>query len=149
MKRIFHVLASLILAWAVAKSQGAVPYLSLGGANYTNHSYLEFGSIGLADSGMDLSCYTDLATCCNNMDGNDRGDWHYPNGTRLSFGGNAVNFLRRSQRISLNRNGGPVDSVASGIYRCHIETNAVRSDDMADTTTREVIYIGLYNNGGM
>ena len=36
----------------------------------------------------------------------------------------------------------------SGIYRCTIETNAVRSDDGSDMTAREIAYVGLYSDGG-
>ena len=36
----------------------------------------------------------------------------------------------------------------NGIYQCTIETNAVRSDDSSDVTTREIIYLGLYASGG-
>ena len=148
MEHFYRVLASLVLASIVVESQGTVPYLSLGTTNYTNHSYLQFDSIGLQDSFTDLECHTDLVTCCNADYGEDRGNWYYPNGTRLSFSGNAVNFLRRSQRVDLSRNGGAVSSVANGIYRCTIETNAVRSDNSNDTTTGEVVYVGIYTSGG-
>ena len=139
---ICQVLASVVLASIIANSQGSVPYLRLASTNYTNHSYFEFSDIGPPDSLTDLECRTDLETCCNDADGSHRGNWYYPNGTRLSFNGNALNFLRRSQSVDLSRiEDADVSSAAEGIYRCTIDTNAFNA-------TGETIYVGLYPTGG-
>ena len=145
MEHVCLLLWTLVLALSVAETHGTFPYLSMGSGNRSNHSYLVFSSLGAPDSLLDLRCHTDLTSCCNSGDGADRGDWYYPNGTRLSFRDNALFFLRRSQRVSLGRNQElTVDAAAEGIYRCSIETNAVRSDDSSDTTVGEVIYVGIY-----
>ena len=142
-------LVLLLLAWAVAESHETVPYLRHFDTNLANNSYMTFSNLGPPDSVTDLRCYTDLTTCCNSMDGSDRGDWYYPNGTRLPFSSNTIFFLRRTQRVSLGRREMSTAGVAAeGIYRCSIETNAVRSDDINDLTTRELVYVGLYTGNG-
>ena len=86
-------------------------------------------------------CHTDLSTCCHGGAGPDRGDWHFPNGTRLLFHGPL--FERRlTQRVELGRGAGS-SSIPSGIYRCDIETRAVNSADNTYT-----VYVGLYDSGG-
>lgn len=143
MEYLLHVLTGLILVWpVVVNAQLTVPYISHNGVILANHGYFEFNDIGGGDSTTELNCHTDLTTCCRSTDGIHRGDWYYPNGTRLAFGDNSLNYLRRTQRVAMNRVGS-VNSAAGGIYRCAIDTNAVQSMD-----NREVVYIGLYNNGG-
>ena len=99
-------------------------------------------------SGSDnVQCITDLSTCCTNAAGSHRGDWHFPDGTRLPFNGNTVDTfeVRVSQGVDIRRNS-DVNSPTVGIYRCGIPTNAVHDDD--DTSVRDTVYVGLYTASG-
>ena len=83
-----------------------------------------------------IECSTDLKTCCSSMQGLYRGDWYFPNGTRVPLVGD-VYETRAQQRVTLYRdvNG----SSPSGIYHCSIPVNdmIIGSD-----------IIGLYEFGG-
>ena len=123
-------------------------YVSFLGTNLPNHGYVNLTLVGDTRNGSDsVQCHTDLSTCCNDAQGSDRGDWYFPNGERLDFGGHHGDIYqwRLAKRVDLHqRNSG----VISGIYCCTIETNAVHNNDHSDTTTRETVYVGLYANGG-
>ena len=101
-----------------------------------NHSYVDLSLVGGSQSDR-ISCHTDLPTCCSSAQGPDRGDWFFPNGTRLPFQitGDDIVEDRGAERVDLirrnNRN-------VSGIYYCNI---IVRSGS-------ELVYIGLYDMGG-
>ena len=122
-----------------------VPYVSFMGTNLSNHSYVDMNLVGSNDDGSDnVQCHTDLDTCCHGDVGPDRGDWYFPNMSRLQFLGN-IHQRRRHLHVQLRRkNGGNT----SGIYHCDIETIAVHSDEDDDVTTRETVYVGLYSSGG-
>ena len=114
----------------------------------SNHSYVNLTAVGDAMDGSDsVQCHTDLSTCCSGAQGDDRGDWYFPDGNRLPFNsvGNDIYEHRTAQQVDLRRRN---DAGTSGIYRCDIETNAVHSDNDSDTTTRETVYAGLYASGG-
>ena len=114
------------------------------GMDLSNHSYVDLTTVGVARDGSDsVQCHTDLVTCCSAADGADRGDWYFPNGTRLPFPYNIVNIFesRQAQRVDLRHRGR--SDVTSGMYRCALETNAVNVDD-----GRETVYAGLYASGG-
>ena len=135
----------LFLLWSLVEvhSQTA-PYLSFMGETLSNHSYVNLSLVGGLDSGDEVICHTDLSTCCGGNDGPDRGDWYFPDGDRLPFPGNHPLVERRlQQRVELHVYRGD-RSAPSGIYHCSIETRAVHSDD----TTRETVYVGLYESGG-
>ena len=139
----------LFLLWSLVEvhSQTA-PYLTFMGEILPDHSYVDLSLVGDAGSGDEVVCHTDLSTCCRGSDGPDRGDWYFPNGDRLPFPGNHPLVERRTfQTVELYR-GDRSGSIPSGIYRCSIETIAVHSDDNTDTTTRETVYVGLYESGG-
>ena len=142
---VMSVLLCLLSALVEVHSQ-TVPYVSFMGTNLTNHSYVDLTLVGRAgDGGDSVQCHSDLNTCCSSGQGGDRGDWYFPNGSRLEFSGD-IYEQRRAQRVDLHhRNNGDT----SGIYRCDIETNAVHSYDESDTTTRETVYVGLYASGGV
>ena len=94
-----------------------------------------------------LQCHTDLVTCCNRSQGADRGDWYFPSEDRLQFYADPGDIYeqRIAQRVDIRRRN---NGDTSGIYRCAIETNAVRSDNITDITTRVTVYVGLYSSGG-
>ena len=86
-------------------------------------------------------CHTDLGTCCSGSQGIHRGDWSFPDGTRLPFIGNSVpiGLGRAAQRAVIRRT---TATGPTGIYRCDISTNAVHSD--IDQSVGETVYVGLY-----
>ena len=139
----------LFLLWSLVEvhSQTA-PYLTFMGETLPDHSYVDLSLVGGAGSGNEVICHTDLSTCCRGGGGPDRGDWYFPNGDRLPFRSRHPLVERRlQQRVELYRGDGS-GSAPSGIYRCSIETNAVHSADNTDNTTRETVYVGLYESGG-
>ena len=68
--------------------QQTYPHVSFMGQNLTNHSYLDLSLVGNERDGSDsVQCHTDLNTCCSSAQGHYRGDWYFPEGTRLPFSG--------------------------------------------------------------
>ena len=118
------------------------PYVSFNGTTYANHSYLDLTLVGNMDSNKVL-CHTSLQTCCSRGQGAHRGDWYFPNGSRLPFpyhGMNAIAKQRAARRVELVRiNDGDV----SGIYLCNITTSVSYGMGMI-----EFVFIGLYASGG-
>ena len=141
----------LFLLWSLVEvhsQTSAAPYLTFMGETLPDHSYVNLSLVGGLGSGDEVVCNTDLSTCCHGGGGPDRGDWYFPNGDRLPFPGNHPLVERRlPQRVELSRGIGS-GSAPSGIYHCSIETRAVYSDYNTDTTTRETVYVGLYDSGG-
>ena len=123
-----------------------IPYVRFMGVDLANHSYVDLDAVGMLMN-ESIECRTDLSTCCTNAVGDDRGDWFYPNKSRLLFNGPSLFFNRGNQRIFMYRVS-PVAASDSGIYRCSIETNAVHIEGIDDDSVREVVYIGAYKNGG-
>ena len=81
------VLLLLGLFWSLAHSQ-RVPYVSFMSQTLANHSYVDLSQVGNDGSGSNsVQCHTDLDTCCTSGDGGHRGDWYFPDGTRLPFSG--------------------------------------------------------------
>ena len=119
-----------------------IPYISFQGRNLSNHSYVNLSRVGSDTSVIDsVQCITDLHTCCSNTDGPHRGDWYFPDGTRLPFTGD-ISEHRDVQRVDLlHRKKNGID----GIYRCDISTDAVHE---IDASVRDTVYVGLYLNGG-
>ena len=123
------------------------PYVSFNGQTLANHSYVNLSLVGNDTSGSDsVQCHTDLSTCCSMKQGLRRGDWYFPNGTRLLFSTDspkpAVGESRGDQRVDLRRR----TQGRSGIYRCNIPTAEVHDD--TDASVRDTVYVGLYLNGG-
>ena len=111
--------------------------------NLTNHSYVNLSLVTNTASGS-VQCHTDLGTCCTGPQGPHRGDWYFPDGSRLqSSGGGDIYQSRDAQRVDLRRRNG---WTASGIYQCSIPTLAVHDD--SDPSVRDYVYLGLYDSGG-
>ena len=113
-----------------------------------NHSYVDLSEVRNYGSGSDsVQCYTDQYGCCSSAQGAHRGDWYFPNGTRLPFSGYGdIYEQREAQRVDLRRNSGA--NSPTGIYRCDIPTNAVHG--VIDISVRDTVYVGLYTaSGGM
>ena len=143
----------LCLLWSLVEvqSQTEYPYISFMGTTLPDHSYVDLSQVGGDRSGSDsdtLQCHTDLSTCCSTEQLSPRGDWFFPNGTRLPFynesGDIQESLLTRVVHI---RRLNPAINGPSGIYRCFIGTNAVHDNN--DPSVGEAVYVGLYHNGGV
>ena len=121
--------------------QQTYPYVSFMDQNLTNHSYVDLSLVGNGRDGSDsVQCHTDLSTCCSGSQGSYRGDWYFPDGTRLPFSGDIYEG-RGAQRVDLRRTSSPEPT---GIYRCDIPTNAVHHDTNT-SVVRDTVYVGLYS----
>ena len=137
----------LSLLWSLMEVHSQTfPYVSFMGQTLANHSYVNFSLAGDNVSGNNsVRCRTDLTTCCSGTEGSHRGDWYFPNGTRLPFPGNHIYadaFEQRGNQSVDIRHRNRITS-PNGIYRCDIETTAVH-----DNQVREKVYVGLYTRGG-
>ena len=118
------------------------PYVSFLGQTLVNHSYVDLSTVGYSSDGSNsVQCHTDLSTCCSGSQGIHRGDWYFPNVTRLPFSGN-MSEARGAQRIDLRRT---TATGQTGIYHCGIPTIAVHDD--TDISVRDTVYVGLYTTG--
>ena len=141
---VMRTLLLLSFLWSLVEvhSQSA-PFISLRGETLPDHGYVAFSVVG--DSGSDgVQCVTDFQTCCSSSQGDHRGDWYFPNKTRVPIVSGGVVEIRGAQRVELRRR---IDALSpSGIYHCEIPTNAVHND--IDITVRETVYVGIYSSGG-
>ena len=147
-------LSLLCLLWSLVEVQSyTAPFISFLGNPLPNHSYVDLSQVGSIRDGSDsdtVQCHTDLSTCCDVHQLSPRGDWFFPNGTRLPFynesGGFDVRESLKLQVVHLRHMNISINA-PSGIYRCFIGTNAVH--DNSDPSVGETVYVGLYHNGGM
>ena len=141
-----------LLLWSLVEvhSQTEFPHVSFMGETLPNHSYVDLTAVRRPEDGGDsLECHTDLDSCCSGAQGVHRGDWYFPNGTRLPFSksGDTLRYTyeqREAQRVDLRRWNNATSP--SGIYRCDIPTLAVHHE--TDISVRETVYVGLYATGG-
>lgn len=144
--RVHGLLVNLLCSIVVVANTQTIPYLSFLGNNLSNHSYVDFSTVG--DENNSIQCHTDLVTCCNSDQGTDRGDWFYPSGERVSINNSdSEPFYQHwaSQSVDLRYRGEPAVPSIMGIYQCAIETSAVNNEN---NTARQVLYVGLYNSTG-
>ena len=130
-----------------AQTQTDYPFVTIMGENFPNHSYIDLtlvGEVKAAGIKNIMRCNTDLDTCCGSTQGDHHGDWYFPIGTSVEGPENGTDIYRRrgNQRVNLLRRNNAMSP--SGIYRCDIPTNALRTE----TTARDSIYVGLFANGG-
>ena len=143
----------LSLLWSLVKvnAQQTFPYVSFMDQTLANHSYVDLSLVWRPDIGGSdsVQCITDLGTCCSMADGAHRGDWYFPNGTRLPFNApdNNTYEFRWSQRVDIRRRRYSYSdpNQPPGIYRCGIPTTAVHDDN---TSVRDTVYVGLYTASG-
>ena len=142
----FGCVVVLSLFWSLVHCQ-TFPYISFMGQTLANHSYVDLSRVGNAGDNSDgVQCHTDLSTCCSDTEGIHRGDWYFPNGTRLPFVSNAntpVGEARDAQRVNIRRS---TATGPAGIYHCDIPIEALH-DDM-DISVRDTVYLGLYTITG-
>ena len=101
--RMLAVVISLSLLWSLVKVHSQTfLYVSFRGQNLANHSYVDLSLVGISKNGGDsVQCHTDLTTCCSSGQGIHRGDWYFPNGTRLIFAN--IYESREKKRVDLRR----------------------------------------------
>ena len=137
----------MMVCWSVGEVYcQTFPYVSSMSQTLDNHSYVDLSLVGDDFSGSDsVPCITDLSTCCSGPQGVHRGDWYFPNDSRLPFfGGGDIYEFRRAQRVDLRRSNNA--NSPTGIYRCDIPTNDVH--DNTDSSVRDTVYVGLYTASG-
>ena len=139
------VLSLLLSLVEEVHCQQTYPHVSFMGQNLSNHSYVNISTVGsMMDNSDSVVCHTDLETCCSGSQGRHRGNWSFPDGTRLPYLGDSVpvGFGRTAQVAVIRRTNatGP-----TGIYRCDIPTNAVHDRD--GNRVRDTVYVGLYTAG--
>ena len=134
----------LALSLLEVHSQQTFPYVSFNGKTLANHSYAVLSLVG--DSGSDIfQCHTDLSTCCTGYQGPHRGNWYFPDGTRVYFSRD-IYENRAARRVDLRRRNSATSQ--AGLYRCDIPTIAVHH--YTYIYVRDTVYVGLYNaSGGM
>ena len=145
--RMLAVVVSLSLLWSLVEvNSQTFPFVSFMGQNLANHSYANFSLVGKPNYGGDsVQCHTDLTTCCSSRQGIHRGDWYFPNGTRLLLPIFAnIYESREKKRVDLRRRGA---TSPTGMYYCDIATVDVH-DNETTQLTRKRVYVGLYANGG-
>ena len=139
---------SLTLLWCLvevdSQNMRSYPNVTFMDETLANHSYVDFNLVGNHTSDS-IQCHTDLGTCCSGAEGPHRGDWYFPNGTRLPFSG-PIGEGRGAQIVEIRTGIDTPPSSIPGIYRCDISTNAVHDD--TDILVRETVYVGLYSSGG-
>ena len=143
-----RIVSLLSLLWSLVEVHcQTAPYVTFMGNTVPNHGYVDLGQVGndYRDGSDSVQCITDLSTCCASSQGIHRGDWYFPDGTRLPFFGD-IDENRVAQRVDLRRENNANSPV--GIYHCDIATEAVHSD--GDNSVRDTVYVGLYTaSGGM
>ena len=138
------LLLLFLLSLVEVHCQQTYPNVTFMGQTLVNHSYVDLSTVGSASDGSNsVQCHTDLSTCCSGSQGHHRGDWYFPNGTRLLLSGNVYEG-HGAQRVELRRT---TATGTTGIYRCDIATVAVHDD--TDISVRETVYVGLYPTDGM
>ncbi|CAI8025888.1 hypothetical protein GBAR_LOCUS14925, partial [Geodia barretti] len=107
----------LSLLWSLVEVHSQTfPYVSFMSQTLANHSYVDLSQVG-NDRSDSVQCHTDLSTCCSSLQGSQRGDWYFPDGTRLPFpGGSDIYEQRGNDRVDLRRHNNPTSP--TGIYRC-------------------------------
>ena len=92
----------------------------------------------IGEGGDALLCMIEQPVCCQYLYtgaiDDDRGNWYFPNGTRINSSGDSLDFNRTSGQVvvRLNRRQGRVP----GIYHCEIPN---------EMNVTQNIYIGVYN----
>ena len=139
----------LMLSWSLeGVNSQTFPYVSFMGQTLANHSYVDLSQVGDGSGSDSVQCITDLGRCCTRSQGFHRGDWYFPDGTRLPLPLHSDDIYenRGAQRVDLHHRNNALSP--TGIYRCDIPTDAVNDD--TDNSVRDTVYVGLYTaSGGM
>ena len=122
--------------------QTTFPYISFLGRNLANYSYVDLSLVRDYYDGSDsVQCHTDLLMCCSGSQGPHRGDWYYPDGSRVQFPGvENIHESRGDMRVDFRAR--HTATSPTGIYHCGIPTVAVHSD--MDISVRESVCGSLW-----
>ena len=137
-----NIIILFVCSLVKVHSEQIYPHVSFKDSTLLNHSYVNIEEVGHYPNGSDsVRCRTDLQSCCAGDNRFHRGDWYFPNGTRLPFGSNSADILqaRGVKVIDLRRK---TATSPAGIYRCDVSTQAVHNN--SDKSVRESVYVGLY-----
>ena len=97
----------MLFCWSVREVYYQ-PYVSFNGQTLANHAYVYLSLVGRPDpdGGEGVQRITDLESCCTGSDGIHRGDWYFPDGTRLPFPAPNVDTFetRVSRGVDIRRN---------------------------------------------
>ena len=98
--------------------QTTFPYISFLGQTLANHSYVDLSLVRDYYDGSDsVQCHTDLSSCCSGAQGPHRGDWYYPDGSRVQFPGvENIHESRGDMRVDFRARHSATSP--SGIYHC-------------------------------
>ena len=92
----------------------------------------------IGEGGDALLCMIEQPVCCQYLYtgaiDDDRGNWYFPNGTRINSSGDSLDFNRTRDQIVVHLNRRQVR--VPGIYRCEIPN---------ELNVTQNIYIGVYN----
>ena len=133
------------LLWSLVEvhSQTEFPYVSFMGETLPNHSYVDLNEVGLPfmdSSEYAVECHTNLTTCCSMREGGHRGDWYFPDGSKLPIAGGGDIFEHRTvQQVYIARQNDA--NSPSGVYRCDIQVDN-------SSQARQSVYVGVYHSGG-
>ena len=110
--------------------------LQLNGMFYLNNSIIAPGDFGVFPFG--LLCLTNYKLCCRREDTGltGQGQWYFPNATNVELKFRSpltFNMVRLKSLLALNREDSFLPN--SGVYRCQIPVDSVRTEN---------IYIGIY-----
>ena len=101
-----------------------------------NNSYVAFSLVGNMGRNS-VQCHTQFRNCCRPGEGENIGDWYFPNRDRLQFKG-SIYQNRHAQRVELRTT---IEATSkTGIYCCDIPFNS---------SMRDTLCVGLYNNAGI
>ena len=143
-----RIVSLLSLLWSLAEVYCQIaPYVTFMGQTVYNHGYVDFSLVGDDTSGSGnntVQCHTDLDTCCSPSQGPHRGDWYFPDGTRLDYSSN-IRESRGDKRVDLRRQSNAPAS-PTGIFCCDIPTVAIHHD--YTNSVRGTVYVGLYTASG-
>ena len=136
----------VLVCWSVGEVYcQTFPHVSFMSQTLANYSYVNLSLVGDDLSGSDsVQCITDLSPCCSVTEGPHRGDWYFPNETRVYFTWN-IRQSRGDKSVFLRHRINTPNS-PTGIYRCDIPTIAVHDD--TDISVRDTVYVGLYTASG-
>ena len=134
------VLLSLLF-WSLLEIQSQTvssPYLSFKDKNISNNTYVNISQIGKATDGRDIvQCISVLQNCCNST---HKGDWYFPNGSRLQFG-DGIHESRGTHRVDLRHRSATTNS-PTGVYCCKVPFN------VSNPRARKMLCVGVYTNLG-
>ena len=139
MECMIRAAAVFTILWPLVYCQ-TYPYISFMGQTLANYSYVDFSTVRNNANG--VQCHTDLNTCCSSGQGPHRGDWFFPNGTKLPFENCSVCEGRTIKRVALYVRSATTS--VFGIFCCEIPTNA--NHHVMDISVRDKVCVGLYKH---